>query len=191
MELLGDNIMMYIGTGGLFAPLLFISFHLLRPVLFIPVMFICIAGGLLFGPIAGTFYSIIGITLSSILFYFFIQLMPKTYERLIKLKTKLIGDNTPTSTSQIAILRLIPFIHFHLLSLCLIEITMNFREYIKSSILSNIPLAVIYTSLGQQMASLSPISVFTCLTILFILVLVLRKKEITIKWHEFFSTSTP
>lgn len=191
MEFLGLDIMMYIGTGGLLAPILFISFHLLRPILFIPVMFICISGGLLFGPIAGTVYSVVGITLSSLVFYAVIKLMPKTHERLTKLKLKLIGHHTPTSTSQIAVLRLIPFIHFHLLSLCLIEMTINFKGYMKSSLLSNIPLAVVYTSLGQQLSALSPLNIILFLGLLLILVYLFRKKEITMSWKEFFEVSTP
>lgn len=190
MELLGHHIMMYIGTGGLLAPLLFISFHLLRPILFLPVMFICISGGILFGALAGTLYSLIGITLSSIIFYGIIQRMPKMLKRLTTLKGKLIGHHTEMSISQIALLRLIPFIHFHLLSLCLIDITTNFRDYMKSSFISNIPLAVIYTSIGQQLSKLSPLFILLLLTSLLFLIFIVRKKEMTITWKEFFQVST-
>ncbi|HLR52290.1 MAG TPA: VTT domain-containing protein [Candidatus Avamphibacillus sp.] len=190
MEWLGEQLMMYIGAGGLLAPILFISFHLLRPIFFLPVMFICISGGLIFGTFAGTLYSIIGITLSSILFYVFIRKMPKTFNRLLTIKTKLIGNQTQMTTSQIALLRLIPFIHFHLLSLCLIEMTGSFKDYAKSSVISNIPLAVVYTSIGQQLSNLTPLSVLLILTVLFLFVYLFRKKEMTITWREFFQVST-
>ena len=56
----------YIQTGGALTPFIFIAFHILRQPLFIPVFVVCIAGGILFGPVFGAIYSIIGLTLSNI-----------------------------------------------------------------------------------------------------------------------------
>ncbi|PMU47328.1 alkaline phosphatase, partial [Pseudomonas sp. GP01-A3] len=81
------------------------------------------------------------------------------------------------TTSQIAVLRLVPFIHFHLLSLCLIQISEGFKDYAKSSLLSNIPLAFVYTSIGQWISSLSPLYLFFCLIALLPLIYLLRRKE--------------
>lgn len=180
----------FIESGGLFAPLLFITFHLIRPLFFLPVIFICISGGMLFGSINGTLYSIIGITLSSILFYKLISYMPKTFHRLVYIKHNIIGKEKELNTLQIALLRLIPFIHFHLLSLCLIEISSSFKDYLKSSFLTNLPLAFIYTFIGQTIANLTPL--YTVLICVFIVpfVYMTRRKEINIKWQDFFHLST-
>lgn len=190
MELFGNYLMAFIETGGLFAPILFISSHLLRPLFFLPVVFICISGGILFGAVAGTLYSIIGITLSSVIFYGVIRWMPKTFKRLVHLKQKIIGKNNELSTSQIALLRLVPFIHFHLLSLCLIEVSTGFKEYTKSSLLTNIPLAFVYTSVGKWLSSLSPMYILVFLVALLPFIYLLRRKEIIIKWNDFFQVST-
>ncbi|CDQ39366.1 MULTISPECIES: TVP38/TMEM64 family protein [Virgibacillus] len=190
MEVFGNYLMAVIETGGLFAPLLFISFHLLRPLFFLPVVFICISGGILFGAVAGTVYSLIGITLSSIIFYMIVNKMPKSVKRFTKLKSRLIGKESVLTTSQIALLRLVPFIHFHLLSLCLLEISAGFKEYTKSSILSNIPLAFVYTSIGQWISNLTPLYIFVFLILLLPCLYLLRRKEIYIKWQEFFHVST-
>lgn len=190
MEQFGYHIMTFIETGGLLAPILFISFHLLRPLFFLPVAFICISGGVLFGAVAGTLYSVIGVTLSSIMFYAVIRWMPKTFAKLVHLKQKLMGSSAEFTTSQIALLRLVPFIHFHLLSLCLIEISENFRDYTRSSLLSNIPLAFVYTSVGQWVSSLSPSAILIFLLALLPLIYMLRRKEMIIKWHDFFQVST-
>lgn len=186
MELVGSHLMAFIEAGGLLAPLLFISFHLLRPFVFLPVIFICISGGILFGAVAGTFYSVIGITLSSIIFYMMIHWMPNTLKKLVRLKQKLFGKHATISTTQVALLRLIPFIHFHILSLCLIEMSSGLRQYTKSSLLSNIPFAVVYTSIGQWLSNLSPIYVFLSLILLFPLIYITRQKEVLIKWNDFF-----
>ncbi len=190
MEFLGNYLLAFIEKGGLFAPILFISFHLLRPLFFLPVIFICISGGILFGAIAGTLYSLIGITLSSVIFYFFVYRMPKSMQRFQKIKGKVIGKQTALTTSQIALLRLIPFIHFHLLSLCLLEISSSWKDYTKSSLLSNIPLAFIYTFIGQWISNLTPLYVGLCLLILLPCIYMLRRKEIYIKWQEFFHIQT-
>lgn len=186
MEFFGNYLLTFIEMGGLFSPLLFIFFHLMRPILFLPVVFICISGGILFGPVAGTIYSIIGITLSSVLFYTMIGSMPKSLHRLIHVKQKLLGKHSELTTSQVTLLRLVPFIHFHLLSLCLIEGSSSFKEYAKSSLLSNIPLAIIYTSIGGWISNLTPLYIFVFLIALLPCIYILRRKEIIIKWQDFF-----
>lgn len=186
MELVGDYVMMFIEKGGLFAPLLFISFHLLRPLLFLPVIFICISGGILFGAVAGTLYSLVGITLSSVIFYGIIRWLPNTSHKLVNIKQKLIGKQAQITTPQITLLRLIPFIHFHLLSFCLIEVSTGFKDYTKSSLLSSIPFALIYTSIGQWLSDLSPLLLLIFLGALLPFIYLLRKKEMYIKWHDFF-----
>lgn len=186
MELVGGYLLTVIETGGFFAPLLFIIFHLLRPLFFLPVVFICISGGILFGTVAGTIYSIIGITLSSALFYGVIQRMPNTLERFSLLKGKLFGKQASFTAPQITLLRLVPFIHFHLLSLCLFENSTNFKEYTKVSLMSSVPLAVVYTSIGRWLSNLSSYHLIIVLGALLPLLYMIRKKEISIKWHDFF-----
>lgn len=190
MEAIGADLLNYVELGGLFAPLLFICFHLLRPLFFIPVVFICISGGIFFGPIAGSFYSLIGITISSILFYWIYLRMPNGLNRILRLKKRFFGEHRELTKAQIVLLRLVPFIHFHLLSLCLIEISSSFKEYTKASLLTNIPLAFIYTSIGGTIANLSPYTISVLMALLLVFLYLLRRKEIIIKWEDFFMTDT-
>jgi len=189
MEVIGANLMTYVEIGGLFAPILFICFHLLRPFFFIPVVFICISGGILFGPIAGSIYSLAGITLSSIFFYILYRKLPNSFNRVLHVKDRILGERRELTRSQIVILRLVPFIHFHLLSLCLIEISSGFKDYTKASFFSNIPLAFVYTSIGGTISSLSPASTGMIVLLLLPFLYLLRKKEIIIKWQDFFPFS--
>lgn len=168
------------------APMLFILFHIIRPFLFIPVAFICITGGLLFGVTYGALYSLIGVTLSSLLFYFFIRYTPSLFERLQRLREKLLGKYNRLSIPQVLLLRITPFIHFHLVSLCLIEMTRNFKEYARLSLISNVPLAVVYTSFGQWFQSLQIQYIMILLAVILILLYLLRTKEIVMKWEDFF-----
>jgi uncharacterized membrane protein YdjX (TVP38/TMEM64 family) len=175
----------FIGTGSVFAPFVFIILHLLRQFLFIPIAVICISGGILFGPAAGTLYSILGLTLSSLLFYGVIRKFPKTMERLLNMKNKLFGHRNP-NIRQIAVLRLIPFIHYHLLSLCLMEKKQGFKNYAYYSLLTNIPLAFFYTVFGSYISEFSPTMVVILLLSLTVLLYLLREKYTVIAWKEFF-----
>jgi len=190
MEYVGNYLLVIVEMGGVLSPLLFIILHLIRPMLFLPVVFICISGGILFGPIAGSVYSIIGITMASLLFYIMAGWMPKSIDKLIILKQRLLGKHTEMTTAQITLLRLVPFIHFHLLSLCLIETNQTFKGYIKSSFISNIPLAIVYTSIGGWISQLSPVYIAAFIIALLPSLYLLRRKEIIIKWQEFFASPT-
>jgi uncharacterized membrane protein YdjX (TVP38/TMEM64 family) len=172
--------------SGIFAPLLFILLQAFRQFFFLPVGLICLTGGILFGAVAGAFYSVIGITLSSVLFYWGMKSMPKLMKKVKKLQKKWIGKRMPFSVGQIAILKMIPFMHFHLLSLCLIEISSNFKEYTKASIISNVPIAIFYSSFGSVLLSLSLVTSAAIIIALSVLFYLLRRKEWVIKWSEFF-----
>ncbi|GGC93427.1 hypothetical protein GCM10007216_25180 [Thalassobacillus devorans] len=173
-------------VSGWYAPILFILFHLLRPLLFLPVVLICISGGVLFGAVAGTVYSVVGITLSSTVFYQLIQNVPSLLKRLQRLKSKVIKKQNTLTVSQVAVLRLVPFIHFHLLSLCLIEICVDFKDYIKASFLSNIPLAFVYTTVGQWLTRISFPLMVIFLFLLAGLTYLIRKKQYSLTLNEFF-----
>ncbi|MBX0358992.1 TVP38/TMEM64 family protein [Halobacillus sp. Nhm2S1] len=171
------------------APLLFIAIHLLRPFLFLPVMIVCITGGVLFGPIAGSAYSVVGTMLSSLLFYRTIRLVPSGFKKLRALKEKWLNKNSHLTVKQVAVLRLVPFIHFHLLSYCLLEISADFKEYAKSSLFANLPLAVVYTSVGQWISLFSiPMMVLFSGALIGLCFLIRKKYEVFL-WRDFFQTS--
>ncbi len=187
MEQHAMQLIHWLGASGALAPILFIFLHILRQFLFIPVGFICILGGVAFGVIFGTIYSLIGITLVSLYFYFLVKSLPKSYTRFMKLKERWFGKRSTLSFGQITILRLVPFLHFHLISLCLIEITRNFKDYTKASVFTNVPLAIVYTSVGSWLNQLTLQWMLTLLFILAVLFYALRRKEWVYKWQEFFA----
>ncbi|WP_409302087.1 TVP38/TMEM64 family protein [Peribacillus sp. SCS-155] len=177
-----------VSSGSVFAPFFFILFHIFRQFLFVPVAVVCISGGILFGSLLGSIYSVIGLTLSSIVFYMAINKLPKTLKRLMKLKSKLFGNRT-LNVRQITVLRLLPFVHFHLLSLCLMEKSSGIKHYVNQSFLSNLPLAFGYTVFGSYISAFSPTMVAVILATVMILLYVLREKNTIIKWQEFFQTN--
>ena len=180
-------LMGYVQSGSVFAPLIFITFHLLRQFLFIPVIVVCISGGILFGAAFGTIYSIIGLTLANMVFYFVIEKFPKMQEKLFRLKNKLFG-NRKLNSRQIAVLRLIPFIHYYLLSLCLLESNKGLKNYLYLSFMTNIPVAFVYTVFGHYIADFSPTLIIIILLSLTLLLYLLREKQTVVPWKEFFQS---
>ncbi|MDZ5472461.1 VTT domain-containing protein [Bacillus sp. 31A1R] len=180
-------IFIMVKSGGILAPIAFILIHFLRQFLFFPVVVICIAGGALFGTLAGTIYSIIGLFLSSLLFYVLIHRLPNTHKKLSTIKRKWFGEYRNLTMSQIAILRLIPFVHYHLLSFCLLERYKGFKDYMKASVITNIPLAFFYTVFGEFISRFTPTMIVIILFSLSFLVYALREKVAVIKWKEFFN----
>ncbi|GLB58449.1 TVP38/TMEM64 family protein [Cytobacillus sp. NCCP-133] len=176
-------------TAGILAPIAFIFFHLIRQFLFVPVPLVCVTGGVLFGSFFGAAFSMIGLFMSSILFYFMISKMPKTHEKLSTLKKKWFGEYRNLTVGQVTVLRLIPFIHYHLLNFCLMERNRNFSDYVKNSWISNLPLAIFYTVFGEFISRFTPSMILLILFSLAILVFVLREKVTVIKWREFFKAA--
>ncbi|MCS0671036.1 TVP38/TMEM64 family protein [Cytobacillus firmus] len=176
-------------TAGILAPIAFIFFHIIRQILFIPVPLVCITGGVLFGSFFGSVFSIAGLMISSILFYFLITKMPRTHEKLSLLRKRWFGEYRNLTVGQVAVLRLIPFIHYHLLNFCLMERNKGFDQYLKNSWITNLPLAVFYTVFGEFISRFTPSMIILILLSLSVLVFVLREKVTVIKWKEFFKAA--
>jgi len=182
-------VLSFIETSGFLAPILFIAFHTLRQFLWIPVVVVCMAGGLLFGTVFGILFSLIGLTLSSYIVYFLLRLFPPVYKKLQMLKIKWFGPYSNFTTGQIAVLKLIPFMHFQLISFCLLERKKSFPEYAVGSFLTNIPVVVFYTVFGRYLQAFSPQMAILLLIALTVLIIALREKVSVIKWKDFFKAT--
>lgn len=186
IQLATSTVLTVIQTTGFFAPIAFILFHMIRQFLFLPVAVVCIAGGILFGAQLGSVYSIIGLTGSSITFYFVTKLFPKLLDRLMKMKEKWLGTYTNFSFIQIMILRMIPFINFSLISLCILDKAKTFGCYTKLSFLTHIPSTLLFTFLGASIQTVPPVVLVGIVIGLFILIYYFREKQVLIKWNDFF-----
>ncbi|RIW29736.1 TVP38/TMEM64 family protein [Bacillus salacetis] len=175
-----------IESSGWLAPVAFILFHILRQFIFIPVVLVCIVGGILFGSVFGTIYSLVGLTLLSAGSYFILKMFPALNQKLLNLKQKWFGYGAKLTVGQIAVLRLVPFVHYQLLNVCLMERKPALGEYVKSSFLANLPLAFFYTVFGEFISEFTPGIIILIMMGLFILFYTLREKVRVIKWQEFF-----
>ena len=182
-------VLAFIETSGFLAPIIFIAFHTLRQFLWIPVVVVCMAGGLLFGSVFGILFSLIGLTLSSFVAYFLLKMFPAVHKKLQQIKIKWFGPYSNFTHGQIAVMKLIPFMHFQLLCFCLLERNKSFPEYAVGSFVTNIPVVVFYTVFGRYLQAFSPQMALLFLLALTILIIALREKVVVIKWKDFFKAT--
>ncbi|RNA70295.1 TVP38/TMEM64 family protein [Alteribacter keqinensis] len=183
-----EGIPTIIERAGWLAPLIFILLHLIRPFLFLPVIVVCIAGGYFFGFFYGSLYSLVGLTLMSFFFYKVVDYFPSIRTRFSKMKQR-IFKNRQLTLGQVMILRMLPFVHFHLLSLYLMEMTSSFKEYMKYSFGGLILPAMLFTAFGQAISEMSLTgSLITIGGLAVIFYLMGQKGPITYKWDKFFAS---
>ncbi|GGM24557.1 hypothetical protein GCM10011351_07920 [Paraliobacillus quinghaiensis] len=153
MDQFDQSLEMFINGAGWLAPVLFVLLHVLRPLFFLPVIVVCIAGGVLFGLVEGAILSLIGLSLMSLISYKLVNRFPKFRRNVTRLKEK-VFPNRILTVGQVMVLRVMPFVHFHLLSLYLMEMTKSFKDYMYYSVLGLISPAILYTAFGEAITEL-------------------------------------
>ncbi|WP_100373716.1 TVP38/TMEM64 family protein [Bacillus sp. FJAT-45037] len=186
-----ENSLKFIEDSGWLAPLFFIVLHVIRQVFFIPVLLVCLVGGYLFGTLYGSVYSIVGLTAVSIVFYGLVRIFPGIGAKLTDVKQHFFKGRQDWNLPQMMIIRMLPLIHFHVVSLYLIETTKGLREYSRKSFLVSIPPAVLYTAFGDMIHELPLAGTIVFAFFLLILFMLFRKKQSNISWEEFFQTKKP
>ncbi|MBT2686466.1 VTT domain-containing protein [Bacillus sp. ISL-37] len=183
-------LLIIVESGGWYAPVLFILFHVFRQFVFIPPAVVCIAGGLMFGVIPGIVYSLLGLSGASILFYFLMRQIPEMMNKLSRLKKRLVGRFRDLTVGQVALLRLVPVIHYQLLSFCLYERKSSFKDFMFASFLANIPFVIFYTIFGEYVGEFDSFTGLFLMIVFLLLAYLLREKITFIKWREFFDRTT-
>jgi uncharacterized membrane protein YdjX (TVP38/TMEM64 family) len=190
MEELWSLLLIVFESGSWYAPAIFILFHVIRQFLFIPPAVVCIAGGLLFGMVPGILYSLIGLTGASIFFYLLMKQAPAAEGKLRRIKHRLVGRYRDLTIAQVMLLRLIPVIHYHLLSFCLYERNRSFKVFVRASFLANIPFTIFYTLFGEYIGHFNAITGALLTTAILLFTYLVREKIAFIKWREFFNSTT-
>lgn len=151
MDQFDESVKVFIESAGWMAPFFFLLLHLIRPFLFLPVIAVCVLGGVAFGFVQGAILSYAGLLMMSAIIYFMLIRLPKFHKKMTRLKERIFTDRT-LSVGQVMVLRIMPFVHFQLLCFYLMDMTKNFREYMYYSALGLILPAIIYTAFGQSIA---------------------------------------
>lgn len=137
-------------AAGDVAPLLFVLGYALATVLFVPGSALTIGGGTLFGPVAGTFYSLTGATLGATLAFLAARYLVSDW--VARRAGGRLADFVRGVESEgwrfVAFVRLVPLFPFNLLNYALGLTRIPLMHYVAASYLTMLPGAAAYTYLG-------------------------------------------
>ncbi|NGP45005.1 TVP38/TMEM64 family protein [Bacillaceae bacterium SIJ1] len=185
-----DIASVWVAAAGIFAPLIFLGLHIIRPFLFIPVSVLCLLGGVLFGFWLGSFLSILGLWAVCEWFYWGVQKIPWLHRKINHLKESY-GGQRKWTISQLVMLRLVPFMHFHFVSLLVMDYAKTRSAYRFYSLVTIVPTAFLYTIFGRSLTKLPPLVVLGSVLVLGGFILSARQKLTTLAWEEFFAMAEP
>ncbi|MBI5309017.1 MAG: TVP38/TMEM64 family protein [Planctomycetes bacterium] len=140
----------WLADAGIMAPLLFMGIYAISTVLFLPGSVLTIAGGVLFGPVWGTFYSLTGATIGATIAFLTARhlasdlILRKTGGRL----RQLIDGVEAEGWRFVAFVRLVPLFPFNLLNYALGLTRIRLFHYVVTSYICMLPGAIAYTYLG-------------------------------------------
>lgn len=137
------------GQGAL-APFAFIAFYVVATVLFLPGSVLTLAGGALFGPVAGTLYSLTGATLGAAVAFLVARYVAGDWvARKAGGRLKQLIDGVEAEGWRfVAFVRLVPLFPFNLLNYALGLTRVSFAHYVVASFVCMFPGALAYTYLG-------------------------------------------
>ena len=145
-----DALVTWVQQLGWLAPLVFIAGYAVSAVFFMPGLLFTLAGGVLFGPLYGTFYNLTGATLGATLAFLTARYVAyewvaqRTGNRLRQLVTGVEKEGW----RFVAFTRLVPLFPFNLLNYALGLTNIRLSHYVITSFIFMAPSGAAYTYLG-------------------------------------------
>ena len=140
----------WVESAGTAGPILFMLLYALGTVFFLPGSVITLAGGALFGPVPGTFYSLTGATLGALLAFLVARYLASNWvEQKAGGRVKQIKQGVEAEGWRfVAFVRLVPLFPFNLLNYALGLTRIKFSHYAVATYICMLPGAIAYTYLG-------------------------------------------
>ncbi len=142
--------------SGKFAPLVYILMFTVLPIFFFPVPVLALAGGIAFGLIDGTIYTLIGAGMNCMIMFLLARYTARDYiKNLVERNLGETGKNILNSSERrgffyIFLLRLIPLVPYNIINYGAGLTNMKFRDYMLASVLGIIPGTVVFLNLGDK-----------------------------------------
>ncbi len=145
-----DMLEQHIAQAGALAPLLFMLAYIISTVLFLPGSLLTLLGGVLFGPVMGTVYSLSAATLGAMLAFLIARYLASDWvaQKSSGKLQQLIKGVEAEGWRFVAFTRLVPLFPFNLLNYALGLTRISFSQYSIATCIFMLPGAVAYTYLG-------------------------------------------
>ncbi len=140
----------WLTSAGHMAPLMFIVIYVISTILFLPGSVLTIAGGILFGPIWGTFYNLTGATIGATIAFLIARYLASDWvtRKSSGWLKQLIEGVEVEGWRFVAFVRLVPLFPFSLLNYALGLTRIRLFHYVVASYICMLPGAIAYTYLG-------------------------------------------
>ncbi|MBI4487580.1 MAG: TVP38/TMEM64 family protein [Deltaproteobacteria bacterium] len=143
----------YLLSFGPWAPLVYIIVYMIRPLVFFPASILSIAGGLVFGPLFGTIYTVIGASLGALLSFGIARFLGRDFVKpLFKGRLQQCDAFAErNSFSVVLFMRLLPIFPFDMVNYGAGLCGVKPGGYIMATVVGIIPGTFAYVYLGSSL----------------------------------------
>ena len=142
---------------GIVAPLVYIAFYTVAPALMLPGLPISIAGAIVFGPVWGVIYTIVGATLGACVAFLIARYAARDWveRRLVGSRwSKLDSETAQNGWKAVAFTRLIPLFPFNLLNFAFGLTKISFFQYAISTFIFMLPGTIAFITFSSSLLGL-------------------------------------
>lgn len=169
-----------LGFGG-YAPIIFIGLQVFQIIFgLIPASPLILIGGYIFGSFLGSIYSIIGITLGSLITFSLAKKLGRPFvEKVIHKKYIQKFDNIEEDNLVITlfVLFLLPMLPNDAFCYVAGLTKIHYKKYIYAVVFGRLPMVIILSFLGYQISKLSGIFTFLAIVLLILISIILLVKR--------------
>lgn len=171
----------YIKSYGMVAPIIYIVMFTFVPLTLFPDSILAISGGMVFGMIPGTLYTIIGALFGAVLSFYISRILGRSVvSNIVKNKGRYFEEGVEKKGFiLILILRLIPLIPFDVISYLAGLSKIKFKDFILGTAIGIIPGILIFINIGDKSLNFKSIEFIISLILLIGLIvisLIIKKK---------------
>lgn len=166
-----NDIRDWILSFGVLAPIVYIVIYTIRPLLFFPASVLSIAGGLAFGSLFGTIYTVLGATSGAVLSF----IVARTLGKSIANKDwqgkgrKLQEQLEKNGFFYVLFFRFVPLFNFDLISYSAGLSKVKFSSFLFGTLIGIIPGTFAYNFLGSSLVTGDPMVIGTAVVVFLIL----------------------
>lgn len=147
----------WIGSFGIWAPVVYMLVYTIAPALFLPGLPITIVGGILFGPLWGVVYTIIGSTAGACVAFLVSRYLAREWVggRLKSPRWRRLDEGVEKhGWKVVAFTRLIPLFPFNLLNYAFGLTRISFRQYALTTFLCMLPACIAFIVFSSSLLDL-------------------------------------
>ncbi len=163
----------WILSFGMWAPILYIVLYTVRPLIFFPASVLSITGGLAFGALMGTVYTVIGATLGAVVAFLVAKKLGKGVIKNGAGKVDQIQQQLEQNGFiYVLIFRLLPIFNFDLISYAAGLSKVRLLPFFLATLIGIIPGTFAYNFLGSSIVSKDPRIIIGAIIVFLILTIV-------------------